>query len=195
MKKILPLEVLLFVINYSLFSQTGTTLNPVATQLFENVKTKLSVQEKNQIAAGLGFILSGNEREPFAHDKDSKEYPFAAMVSPTDLNGDGKEEIFIIYGNSFTSGHAGSSVSVFISNSTGNYTQNLGFPGTSPDVLQTFNQGYPDLLIGGPGFEYPVWRWNGKEYALSRKVRDSDYEKLRKKSIGELSKAYQSTMR
>ena len=28
--------------------------------------------------------------------------------------------------------------------------------------------GYPDLSIGGPGFCFPVWRWNGREYANQR---------------------------
>ncbi len=195
MKKILPIEVLLFISSYSLFSQTGTTLSPVAGQLFKNVKSKLSEQEKNQIAAGLGFILSGSDQAPFAQDKESKDYPFSASVSPTDLNKDGKEEIFVVFGNTFTSGHAGSSVTVFIKNGSGGYTPNLGFPGMGPDVLGTVNQGYPDLLIGGPSFEYPVWRWNGKEYTLNRKVRDSDFEKLKKISVEELSKAYQATIK
>ncbi len=28
--------------------------------------------------------------------------------------------------------------------------------------------GWPDISIGGPGFCFPVWRWNGKAYALNR---------------------------
>jgi hypothetical protein len=64
-----------------------------------------------------------------------------------------------------------------------------------PDVLATGNQGYPDLLIGGPGFEYPVWRWNGKAYTFSKNVKDADYEKLKKQSAEEVSKAYQQTLK
>ncbi len=39
-----------------------------------------------------------------------------------------------------------------------------------PEFQKTFNLGYPDLLIGGPGFEQPVWRWNGKEYQFYKTV-------------------------
>jgi hypothetical protein len=157
------------------------TSNAVATLLFKNVKTKLSAAEKNQIATALGFILSGDKDQPFAADKDSKEFPFGAMIYPTDMNKDSKEEIFVSFGNTYTSGNTGSSIVLFIKDAKGVYTTQLGFPSTVPDVLAATNQGYPDLLIGGPGFEHPAWRWNGKEYAFNRKVKEADYEKLKKK--------------
>jgi len=170
-------------------------LNSVATLLFKNVKTTLTDAEKNVIATKLGFVLSGNNEQPFASDKDSKDYPFTAMVYPTDMNKDGKEEIFILFGNTFTSGNTGSSISLFIKDAKGIYTDQLGFPGTLPDVLATANLGYPDLLIGGPGMEYPVWRWNGKAYAFSKNVKDADYSKLKKQSVEEISNAHQQTIK
>lgn len=178
----------LFIIPVAGFSQT---LNKVADLLFKNVKTKLTVAEKNQLATALGFVLSKDKEQPFALDADSKEYPFNATVFPVDMNKDGKEEIFVHFGNSYTSGNTGTSIALFIKNSSGVYQNHLGFPGMLPDVLGTVNQGYPDLLIGGPGFEYPVLRWNGKTYAHHRVVKDAAYEKLKKKSVSELSKEYQ----
>lgn len=56
------------------------------------------------------------------------------MVMPTDLNKDGKEDIFINFGNSFTFGNTGSSISLFIPNGGGMYTEQMGFPGMSPDA-------------------------------------------------------------
>jgi len=173
----------------------GQTLNKVAELLFKNVKSELNVAEKNQVATALGFILSNNKDQPFALDAESKDYPFAATVLPTDMNKDGKEEIFVLFGNSFTSGHTGSSISLFIKNTSGVYKNHLGFPGTLPDALSTVSQGYPDLLIGGPGFEFPVLRWNGKTYVNHHMVKDADYEKLKKKTIDELSKEYQLTIK
>ncbi|HET6490440.1 MAG TPA: hypothetical protein VFG28_11850 [Syntrophales bacterium] len=41
---------------------------------------------------------------------------------------------------------------------------NFGFPGMDYTKMKTGNKGYPDLMIGGPGFCHPVWRWNGKAY-------------------------------
>ncbi len=179
----------------SAFTQSNTTLRPIADILFKNVKTKLTVVEKNSIATQLAFIPSGNKELPFALDKDSKDYPFAAFVFPTDMNKDGKEEIFVLFGNGYTSGNTGSSIILYIKNVAGAYAPQLGFPGTAPEVLTTTNLGYPDLLVGGPGFEFPVLRWNGKTYNNHRLVKDKDYEKLKKTSIEEYSKAYQETIK
>ena len=74
---------------------------------------------------------------------------------------------------------------------SGAYENHLGFPGTLPDALSSVSQGYPDLLIGGPGFEFPVLRWNGKTYAHHHMVKDDAYEKLKKKGVDVLSKEYQ----
>lgn len=177
-----------------LFAQQEPALNGVATQLFKDVKTKLTAAEKNQIAGKLGFILSGNATQPFALDKDSKEYPFSATVLPTDMNKDGKEEIFVAYGNSFTSGHTGSSIALYIKDANGKYTDQLGFPGMVPDALTTLSKGYPDLVIGGPGFEFPVWRWNGKAYSLLKNVSDKNYSTLKKEGVDNVSKTYQQTL-
>ncbi len=141
-------------------------LSEVARLLFKDVKCKLPDFEKNQIADSTGFVLSGNKEEPFAMDKESLDYPYNAQVTITDMNKDGIEEVFIQFGNSYTSGMTGSSIVLFIKSKQGVYRTNLGFPGVEPEQLKTGYGGYPDLLIGGPGFEFPIWRWNGKEYVF-----------------------------
>lgn len=165
------------------YGQQNSTLSEVATLLFRNAKTNLTTAEKNQIATKLGFVVSGNRELPFAQDMESRAYPFNAIVYPTDLNKDGKQEIFVWFGNSYTSGSAGSSISLFIKNSGGAYIDHLGFPGLAPDVLTTVSKGYPDLLIGGPGLEFPVLRWNGRTYANFQSVRNEDYDKLKKTGV------------
>ncbi|TKK65978.1 hypothetical protein FC093_18415 [Ilyomonas limi] len=190
MKYLFIIPLLLLSYCSQMFAQQENKLTPVAAALFKNIQTKLTVTAQNSIAEKLGFVLSGNEEQPFAQDKESKDYPFAATVLPTDINKDGKEEIFISYGNAFTSGNTGSSIVLFIPSTAGSYTPHLNFPGTVPDVLATSNQGYPDLLIGGPGMEFPVYRWNGKTYALYKTIKDTDYDKLKKVNIEDLSKAY-----
>ena len=141
------------------------------------------------------FVLSGNKVQPFALDKDSKEYTFAAIVLPADLNKDCKEKVFINFANTYTSGNTGSSIILFIKNATGVYEMNLGFPGMIPDVLTTINKGYPDLVVGGPGFEFPVFRWNGKIYDNYKTIKDDVYSKTKKNSAEELSKKYKETLK
>jgi hypothetical protein len=168
-------------------------LNKGAALLFKNVKSKLTASQKNKIFDSLGFKVS-NDGKQFILDAESADFPFDAFVYPTDLNKDAKEEIFVVFGNTFTSGNTGSSIVAFIADKSDVYKMNLGFPGVLPDALATANLNYPDLLIGGPGMEFPVWRWNGKMYDYFKTVKDADYDKLKKTSVEDLSKAYTSNI-
>ncbi|MEP6948915.1 MAG: hypothetical protein ABI863_06565 [Ginsengibacter sp.] len=88
-------------------------LSPEAKVLFKNVKCKLTESQKNQVAHLTGFLLSGKTDEPFAMDKENVDYPYSATVTITDMNKDGIEEVFIQYGNTFTSGKYRSKYSAF----------------------------------------------------------------------------------
>ncbi len=50
-------------------------------------------------------------------------------------------------------------------------------------------------MIGGPGFEHPIWRWNGKEYDFYKKIKEKDLEKIKTISIEELSKIYSGNIK
>lgn len=167
----------------------ATVLNEDTKVLFRNAKSKLPIRDKNAIAKLVAFPLSKDKKQ-FILGPDAADYPFDILVYPTDMNKDGVEEIFMTFGNSYTSGLAGSSVMLFIRDSYGDWHKELNFPGVTPDVLSTGNAGYPDLLIGGPGNNFPVWRWNGKEYVSNRTVSNADYAKLRSVNAENLSKAY-----
>lgn len=93
---------------------------------------------------------------------------YVNAVEALDLNGDGVDEVFVDGGNTCTSGHAGSSVVLFIKDAEGRYAPHLGFPAFGWDVLETSNLGFPDLALGGPGFCRPVWRWDGATYQHER---------------------------
>lgn len=178
---------------YNIHAQINS-LSKGASLLFRNVKCKLSVIQENKIFDSLAFKLSKDGKQ-FILDDESAEYPFDAAVYPTDLNKDGLEEIFIVFGNSYTSGNAGLSVVLFISDKTGAYRSNLGFPGMLPDALTTGFAGYSDLLIGGPGMQFPVWRWNGKIYDYFKEVKSENYDKLKKTSVEKVSKVYTDSLK
>lgn len=170
-------------------TELATILNEETKVLFQKTKSKLSIRDKNAIAKLLGFPLSRDKKQ-FILDNQSADYPFDILVYPTDLNKDGTEEIFITYGNSFTSGLTGSNVQLFIRDAYGDWHPQLGFPGVTPDALGTGNLGYPDLLIGGPGNIFPVYRWNGKIYDINRRVSDTQLKSLRPANIERVSKVY-----
>ena len=184
-----------FLITITIVLQAQPALTEGAALLFKNTKSNSTVAEKNKLFIDLNFRISKDRKQFVADGDDNKEFPFDVFVMPTDVNKDGQEEIFITFGNSYTSGGTGSSVLVFIKNTAGKYIQHLGFPGTTPDALAVSNKGYPDLLIGGPGFEFPIWKWNGTSYVFSRKIKDSDYASLKKTSVEEVSKSYAASLK
>lgn len=144
-------------------------LSKGAKLLFANAKCKLSDYEKNNIYEQLEFQLTSDEKHFTIFNDDKYTFPF--KVLPTDLNQDGQEEIFVGFGNSFTSGMTGQDIVLFIKDENCLYKKNLGFPGLLPDALLTKNMGYNDLFIGGPGYNFPIWRWNGKEYIFYKTVK------------------------
>jgi hypothetical protein len=58
----------------------------------------------------------------------------------------------------------------YIKNTHGQWKPQFGFPGIYT-VLKTKSKGYPDIEIGGPGTCFPVWRWNGRAYAIHKRCR------------------------
>ena len=143
--------------------------SPGAAILFAKDNGGLSVADQNLIFESLGMAVDSTGKGFTMCDQ-----PAGYEVSFSDWNKDGIKEVLVIFGNSCTSGMAGSSVALFIKHSaSAGYSTNLGFPGASADSQSTSNLGYPDLLVGGPGFCFPVWRWDGKEYQFLESVPQS----------------------
>ncbi len=134
---------------------------PGPALLFAGGRGELSAAERLQVFDLLGLSVTP-DGGGFVDQICGQ--PAGATVEFRDMNSDGLQEILLIFGNTCTSGHAGSSAVLLIRDADGVLQPNLGFPAASADPLPATNQGYPDLLIGGPGFCFPVWRWNGKEY-------------------------------
>jgi hypothetical protein len=92
----------------------------------------------------------------------------AMIETVRDLNGDGRPEAVVTEGGTFCYGFAGTAFQLLSKQSNGIWrvmTSNNGIP----EFLKTRGVGgWPDISVGGPGFCFPVERWNGKEYALHR---------------------------
>ena len=133
--------------------------------LFAKGTGKLSAGEQREIFTALGLKVAPDGK---SFEDTVCGQPAGAEIEFRDMNGDGKDEVLVIYGNTCLSGMAGASVVLFIKDAAGKYRSNLGFPGASADPKAEKSKGYPDLLIGGPGFCFPVWRWNGKAFDFYR---------------------------
>jgi hypothetical protein len=146
-------------------SSIEVPIDPVAKILFAEGSGDLSQMQQNEIANFLGLDLSPDSTR-LVDQACGQEVDSAVRFE--DLNSDGEPEVIVDYGNTCTSGMAGTSVAVFIRDGEGHYRLNLGFPGLIVAVRPSTNQGFADLLIGGPGFCFALWRWTGAEYAHLR---------------------------
>jgi hypothetical protein len=92
----------------------------------------------------------------------------AAIERFGDLNGDGRPEVVLTEGGTFCYGHTGAGFTLLSKQADGSWrpvTADIGIP----EFLTTKGLGgWPDISIGGPGFCFPVQRWNGKEYVVHR---------------------------
>jgi hypothetical protein len=142
------------------YAETGA----LAAAVFARGSGGLSEQDQADIVHALGLLLAaaGTVVDPVCGQPVSPELGFP------DLDSDGSPEVVVQAGNTCLSGMAGTSVWVFVRDASGRFQSNLGFPGLIAEVLPSRSRGFSDLLIGGPGFCFPVWRWDGREYAYLR---------------------------
>ena len=85
-----------------------------------------------------------------------------------DLNGDGRPEAIIAEGGTFCYGAAEAGYAVLSKQADGSWRKLSAGPGIAEPLKTRGTANYPDLSIGGPGFCFPVLRWNGKDYAHQR---------------------------
>lgn len=92
----------------------------------------------------------------------------ARIETARDINGDGLPDAVIAEDGTFCYGFAGIGFAIVSKQASGHWrpvTQGIGIP----SFLGTGGaRGWPDLQIGGPGFCFPVERWDGAQYALNR---------------------------
>lgn len=101
-------------------------------------------------------------------DPGTASYTPGTIDRVADLNGDGRPEAVITEGSGFCFGMTGMGYSLVSKQADGRWKLMTGGAGI-PSFLSTRGAGgWPDIQIGGPGFCFPVERWNGKAYALNR---------------------------
>ena len=106
-------------------------------------------------------------------DPGTASYSPGAVESAADLNGDGRPEAIVTEGSVFCFGNTGQGYAVVSKQTDGSWklvTQGTGMVNVlaTPAKVLAATGGWPDLEIGGPGFCFPVERWNGREYSLHR---------------------------
>lgn len=127
---------------------------------------KLSPQEETAVFKAAGYTLKGKEWR--LCDDPTASYTAGDIREVRDLNGDGRPEAVVTEGSSYCYGNTAIAFSLVSKQADGSWI--LVAHGTGiPDFLDTRGVGgWPDIEIGGPGFCFPVVRWNGQSYVLHR---------------------------
>ena len=192
MKRFLALTGLLL---FFLFGMAQQKANPVksaaesglsegAQTLFAQTFSRLTVAQKNAVFQKLGLKLAP-DKKGFLMDG----YDVGAKAYPVDLNKDGLEEVFVVM-DGVLFGNTGQGVALFIKNSDQVYEQQTEVAGGIAVILDTKKKGYPELVIAGPGFEFPLYRWNGKSYAYVGIISDDELQNANTSSVEDYNKLY-----
>jgi hypothetical protein len=87
-----------------------------------------------------------------------------------DVNGDGIRDVIVVEDSARCYGAAGTSFVLLAGQPKGKWKKMLGSPGVAEVLDQRRGvANWPDLSVGGPGFCFPVLRWNGRTYTNHRR--------------------------
>lgn len=126
----------------------------------------LSQSDTSAAFKAAGFALKGQQWRQC--DDPSPAYSPGEIAEVRDLNGDGLPEALITEGSTYCFGHAGAGYTLVSKQASGLWRKLAGGTGIATFLSRKGKDGWPDIEVGGPGFCFPVERWNGKAYTLHR---------------------------
>lgn len=92
----------------------------------------------------------------------------AKIETVRDLNGDGRPEALVSDDGTQCYGFTGAAFTLLSRQADGSWRVMSRQTGMAEFLKSSGVGGWPDIAVGGPGFCFPVLRWNGKEYRQQR---------------------------
>lgn len=130
--------------------------------------TKLDAADEAAAFKAAGFTRRGNAWRSRCDDPGTASYSPGSVDTVADLNGDALPEVILTEGGTYCYGNTGQAFWLVSKRPSGGWKLMANSTGI-PEFLKTKGaDGWPDMSIGGPGFCFPVQRWNGREYRLQR---------------------------
>lgn len=131
-------------------------------------QTALSSADRAAAFRAAGYKRVGAQWHK-CEDPGTASYTPGAIEQTGDLNGDGRPEIVISEGSTFCFGMTGTGFDLVSKQADGSWKLVVSRPGIAKFLTTKGAGGWPDIEIGGPGFCFPVERWNGRDYAIQRR--------------------------
>ena len=122
--------------------------------------------EQAAIFTAAGFHKAGSQWRTDCGAPGNGSYDPGTIETYRDLNGDGRPEAVVTEGSSYCYGMAGTAFSIVSKQANGRWKVMTSGTGIVSFLPTKGAGGWPDIEIGGPGFCFPVQRWNGREYRL-----------------------------
>lgn len=172
--KLLPYASAFFAILYAGLVHAGNKSAALAATLFSNVPAAaLPEPDRVAIAALAPLALKGGQVISTLPGCDREPMDPEARVE--DLNGDRKPEVFVVAGNSCTSGMTGISVWLYARQRDGTWIQLMDVIAPAYRVLPSMSHGWRDLgLASRTSSCVGVWRLSG----------DGHYRYARSETLG-----------
>ena len=184
----------LLILPFALVAQDkkAASLTDGSKLLFKTTKSKLTIDEKNSLFKQLNLTLSKNKKQFM-----SGEFEVAVACYVTDMNKDSIEEVFIVMQSTALYGNTGEAFSLYIKNSSGSFEKQAELGEGIAMILISKRPDYPDIAVGGPGFEFPAYRWDGKKYKYLKKIKDADLQskKIKYMDLASCSRSYTDTLK
>jgi hypothetical protein len=120
------------------------------------------------IFAAAGFKRAGSRWHSDCGDPGTPSYEPGAIDTLRDLNGDGRPEAVVTEGGTYCYGDTGTHFWLLSKQAGGSWKVMASEIGVAEFLKTKGAGGWPDISIGGPGFCFPVHRWNGRAYAPHR---------------------------
>lgn len=112
-----------------------------------------------------GAIQRGDQWVICADDPNTSG---ARIDEVRDLNGDGRPEAVVSEDGTFCHGFVGTGYQILSQQQDGSWKR-VDSNNGMPEFLDTTGEGgWPDISVGGPGFCFPVMRWDGSAYVPNR---------------------------
>lgn len=130
--------------------------------------TTLSPAERGAVFRAAGFHQDAGRWLSGCGDPGTASYEPGKIEQVRDVNGDGRLEAIVTEGSTYCYGNTGTSFWLLSRQPNGHWMLLFNETGVATFLPTKGAGGWPDVEIGGPGFCFPIMRWNGRAYARHR---------------------------